>query len=53
MSKEVCQTCHKNPVTYITRKDKDSPKLYVCEQCARASKNRGWVIVSYNIEGGE
>lgn len=30
-----CQVCKKNPIKYVTRETKDSPKLFVCEQCAQ------------------
>jgi len=46
MKRKLCGLCHKNPIAFITRKDKDSKKLYICKPCAFYFK--GELLVSYN-----
>lgn len=46
MKRKLCEVCHKKPIAYITRKDEDSPKLYICKDCA--PRYLTWGIVSYN-----
>lgn len=46
MKKKLCQLCRKNPIAFVTRKDKDSPKVHICSSCALSFK--GELLVSYN-----
>ena len=48
MRRKLCELCHKKPVVFTTRKDKDSPKVHICESCVPHFK--GAILVSYNKE---